>query len=79
MARISTQPSRPLPTGLPAASQSVKPIPRADQSTVGGARGSLYPDPLGNTVRRSAIPQTFDLTGPRTRTSPLGERRSSND
>jgi hypothetical protein len=63
MARTSSQ-----PTGLPAASQYVSTIQRPDKPT-------LAPD--GNTVRRSAIPVTFDSTGPLSRTSPLGERRSS--
>jgi hypothetical protein len=77
--RTSKQPTRPLPTGLSGSSEYVQQsaVSRADQSTTGGARGSLYSDPLGNTVRRSAIPQTFDLTGPRTRTSPLGQPKSS--
>jgi hypothetical protein len=73
-----TTPTRNQPTGLSAVSQNVKPIPRADQSPIGGARGSLYPnDPMGNRVSPDRVPATLDRVGPRSRTSPLGQPRSS--
>jgi len=71
MARIT--PSRPGPTGLPDVSQYVQPISRADQSTVGGAPGSVYSDPMGNRVSADRIPQTLDSVAPPSRTSPLGQ------
>lgn len=70
-------PSRNQPTGLPAQSQNVQPIPRADQSTIGGAPGSLYADPMGNRVSTDRIPATLDGSAPPSRTSPAGQPRSN--
>ena len=72
-----TPPSRALPLGLPVNDALVKPIHRADQSIIGGARGGLYPnDTPGASVEEKLRVRLHDAPiGPATQTSPLGQRR----
>jgi hypothetical protein len=67
-------PSRPEPSGLPAASQYLKGITRADQSTIGGQAGGVYSrDSGGDRVDPRRIPATLDSVGASSSTSPLGQ------
>lgn len=71
-------PSRALPLGLAANDNRVVPIPRPDQSIIGGAPGGVYPsDVPGSSVgaKLSECRSQSNVIGPATSSSPLGARR----